>query len=118
MNVEELRSYCLSLKGVEEGFPFRVETLVCKVMGKMFCLTGLDRTPFQCNLKCNPAKAIELREDFSGVKPGWHMNKAHWNTVEFDGSFSDEQAKKWISDSYNFVANSLAKKLKIELEQL
>lgn len=118
MNVEELRIFCLSLKGVEEGVPFGPETLVFKVMGKMFCLTGLERFPFACNVKCDPEKAIELREEYSGVLPGWHMSKTHWNTIEFDGSFDDDQAREWIKDSYDLVAASLTKKLKLELEQL
>lgn len=118
MNVEELRIFCLSLKGVEETFPFDESTLVFKVMGKMFCLTGLERKPFACNVKCDPERAIELREEFAGVLPGYHMSKTHWNTIEFDGSFTDDLAKDWIKDSYNLVVASLTKKLKLELEQL
>ena len=118
MNVEELRAYCLSLKGVEESFPFDDTILVFKVLGKMFCACGLDRYPFQINLKCEPEKAIELREEYTGVEPGWHMNKKHWNTVVFDGSFDDEQAKSWIDDSYELVVTSLTKKLKEELAEL
>jgi predicted DNA-binding protein (MmcQ/YjbR family) len=118
MNIEELRNFCLSQKGVEETFPFGPDTLVFKVMGKVFCLSGLERMPFQCNLKCEPEKAIELREEYSGVLPGWHMNKTHWNTLEFDGSFGDEMAKEWILGSYNLVASGLTQKLKHELEEL
>jgi predicted DNA-binding protein (MmcQ/YjbR family) len=115
MHIEEFRGFCLSLKGVEEGFPFGPDTLVYKVMGKVFCISGLNSNPTQFNVKCDPEKAIELREEFSGVIPGFHMNKKHWNTVVMDGSFSDEQGRKWISDSYNLVAESLPKKLKSEL---
>ncbi len=118
MNIEELRTYCLSLKGVEEGFPFGEDTLVFKVMGKMFCLCGLEKQPLQFNLKCQPELAIELREQYTGVIPGYHMNKTHWNTVVMDGSFDDAQAKEWILLSYKLVAESLTKKLKTELEQL
>ncbi|MCB0755613.1 MAG: MmcQ/YjbR family DNA-binding protein [Flavobacteriales bacterium] len=118
MNVEELRAFCLSLKGVEEGFPFDESTLVFKVMGKMFCLCGLENNPVQFNVKCDPEKAIELREEYSGVLPGYHMNKTHWNTLVFDGSFDDEQARGWINDSYALVAASLPKKLKEELAEL
>ncbi|MDP6908636.1 MAG: MmcQ/YjbR family DNA-binding protein [Flavobacteriales bacterium] len=118
MNVEEIREFCLSLKGVEESFPFDETTLVFKVMGKMFCLCALENNPVSCNLKCDPEKAIELREEFSGVRPGFHMNKTHWNTVEFNGSFADSTAKEWIVDSYNLVAASLTKKLKEELIDL
>ncbi len=118
MNVEELREFCLSLKRVEEGFPFGVEIMVFKVMGKIFCLCGLDSHPLQFNVKCNPEKAIELREEFSGVIPGYHMNKQHWNTIVMDGSFLDDQAKNWIVDSYSLIAASLPKQLKAELNQL
>lgn len=118
MNAEDLREFCLSLKGVEEGFPFDESTLVFKVMGKMFCLCGLERTPLQFNVKCDPEKAIELREEYSGVLPGYHMSKKHWNTLVFDGSFDDEQAQQWILDSYHLVASSLTKKLQTELEAL
>ena len=118
MNIEELRIFCLSLKGTEETFPFGDQTLVFKVMGKAFCLVGLDAHPFQFNLKCNPEKAIELREQYSGVRPGFHMNKKHWNTVEIDGSFDDAKAKEWIVDSYNLVVMGLTRKLKQELEQM
>lgn len=118
MNVEELRAHCLSLKGVEEGFPFGETTLVFKVMGKMFLACNLEWHPLAFNAKCNPEKAIELREEFSGVQPGYHMNKKHWNTITFDGSFDDEQAKRWINDSYALVAASLTKKLKDELAQM
>lgn len=115
MNVEELREFCLSLKGVEEGFPFGEETMVFKVMGKIFCLCGLESNPLQFNVKCDPEKAIDLREQFSGVSPGYHMNKQHWNTIVMDGSFSDGQARQWIVDSYALVAASLSKQLKAEL---
>lgn len=109
MNIEEFRQFCLSFKGVEEGFPFGEDTLVFKVQGKMFCLAGLNNNPLQCNVKCNPEKAIELREEFQGVQPGYHMSKVHWNTLVFDGSFSDEQAEQWITDSYNLVVSTLPK---------
>ena len=115
MHIEDFRAFCLSLKGVEEGFPFGPDTLVYKVMGKVFCISGLNGNPLQFNVKCEPEKAIELREEYSGVIPGFHMNKKHWNTVLLDGSFSDEQAREWILDSYDLVASSLPKKLKNEL---
>lgn len=108
----------MSLKGVSEGFPFDDKTLVFKVMGKMFCLAGLENNPVQINVKCEPEKAVELREEFSGVIPGYHMSKLHWNTLVFDGSFSDELARRWIKDSYDLVAASLTKQLKLELNQL
>ena len=115
MNIEELREFCLSLKGTDESFPFDEQTLVFKVMGKMFCLSGLEHHPPQCNVKCDPERAVELREEYSGVQPGWHMSKLHWNTLVFDGSFSDELAKDWIQHSYELVVNRMPKKLKSEL---
>lgn len=118
MNIEEIRAYCLTLPGVEETFPFDEHTLVFKVMGKMFCLCGLERLPHQINVKCDPERAIELREEYSGVIPGYHMSKKHWNTLIFDMSFDDDQTREWIKDSYDLVAGSLTKKLKEELKNL
>jgi len=118
MNIEELRDHCLNKKGVEETLPFGPETLVYKVMGKVFLLTGLESQPIQFNVKCDPDKAIELREQFSCVLPGYHMNKKHWNTIVDDGSVSNKQLRQWIDDSYNLIVESLPKKLKTELEGL
>lgn len=118
MNIEELREYCLRKKGVEETLPFGPETLVYKVMGKMFLLTGLEYQPIQFNVKCDPDKAIELRENFSCVLPGYHMSKRHWNTIVDDGSVNNKQLREWIDDSYELVVESLPKKLKAELENL
>lgn len=92
----------MNLPDVTEGFPFDETTLVFKVKGKMFLLTDLEGQ-LSMNVKCNPEKAIELRENFSCVKPGYHMNKKHWNTIEIDGSIPDHQLKEWISDSYKLV---------------
>lgn len=103
MNIETLRNYCLSKADVEEEFPFGPETLVMKVEGKIFLLTGLDGTDFRFNVKCDPDKAIELREEFSCVLPGYHMNKKHWNTIVVDGSVSSKQLKEWIDHSYELV---------------
>lgn len=118
MNLEDIREYCLNKKGVEEGFPFGGDTLVFKVMGKMFLLSGIDSQPIQFNAKCDPEKAIELRENFSCVLPGYHMNKQHWNTIICDGRATDKHLKEWIDDSYDLVVSSLTKKLKTELESL
>lgn len=118
MHLDELREYCLLKKGVEECMPFGNDTLVFKVMGKMFLLSGIDSRPVQFNVKCNPEKAIELRENFSCVLPGYHMNKSHWNTIICDGSVSDKEIQEWIDDSYNLVVDSLTKKLKAELANL
>jgi predicted DNA-binding protein (MmcQ/YjbR family) len=118
MNVEEFRTYCISKKGVTEEFPFDEHTLVFKVMGKMFALVPLERVPSQANLKCDPEKAIELREEYNGVIiPGYHMSKKHWNTIYLDilpSTFIVEQ----IEHSYELVVNGLTKKMKEELINL
>lgn len=114
MHIEQFREFCLSLKGVTEEFPFGEETLVYKVMGKMFALT--DITSFESvNLKCDPEIAIELRERYDGVTPGYHMNKKHWNTVDMHAGISDKLIHSWIKDSYDLVVASLPKKVKEEL---
>ena len=109
MNIEELREYCLNKKGVTESFPFDENTLVFKVLGKMFLLTDLV-DEFSMNVKCDPEKALELREHHSSVKPGYHMNKKYWNTVIIDGSVDDAVLKTWIDDSYRLVVESLPRK--------
>lgn len=109
MNIETLREYCLSKSDAEETLPFGPDTLVFKVNGKIFLLTGLDSEPLQFNVKCDPAKAIELREEYACVQPGYHMNKKHWNTVVVDGSVSSRQLKEWIDWSYELVAGKKKK---------
>lgn len=117
MNIEELRNYCLSRKGVSESFPFDEVTLVFKVMNKMFALTSLNKD-LSINLKCDPEKAIALREKYETVQPGYHMNKKHWNTIYIDGSISQELIEEWIDHSYDLIVSSLTKKLKEELSEL
>ena len=113
MNIEDLRNYCLSKRGANESFPFDETTLVFKVLTKIFAITGTDgQRDFAVNLKCDPELAIELREQYPAVQPGYHMNKKHWNTVYIDGSVSDEQLREWIDHSYELVAKSLTKKEK------
>ncbi len=114
MNIEELREYCLSKKGATECFPFDEVTLVFKIGEKMFALTNLDGD-LSINLKCDPEKAIELREKYPTVKPGYHMNKKLWNTVEMDDTVKDSLIKEWIDDSYQLVFDSLTKKVKIQI---
>jgi len=109
MNIEQIREYCLKKKGVTEEFPFDEETLVFKVMGKMFLLASLESIPLQINLKCNPEKAIELREEFDNVLPGYHMNKKNWNTVIINGAIPAKKLLEWIDDSYSLVAAGLKK---------
>lgn len=103
MNIEDIRNHCISKPGAEEGFPFGNDTLVFKVKGKIFLLAGLNSDPLQFNVKCNPDKALELREKYPCVIPGYHMNKKHWNTVIIDGSVSATLLKQWIDESYYLV---------------
>jgi predicted DNA-binding protein (MmcQ/YjbR family) len=109
MNIESLREYCLSKTGVEETLPFGPDTLVFKVNGKIFLLTGLDEAQLSFNVKCDPEKAIELREQYPCVLPGYHMNKKHWNTIVVDGSVPLKQLKEWIDHSYDLVATNKKK---------
>ena len=119
MNIEAFRDHCLSKKGVEETFPFDDVTLVFKVMGKMFALTGLDAEEFKVNLKCDPEKCIGLREQYpDDIYPGWHMSKTHWNTVHFENGLETALLKELIDHSYGLVVSKLTKKLKAELQQL
>ncbi len=117
MNIEELRDYCLQKSHVTEELPFGPDTLVFKVAGKVFLLTGLDRPDFAFNVKCDPEKAIQLRAQYPCVQPGYHMNKTHWNTIQIDGSVSDKIVKTWIDHSYELIFDSLPKKVKLELEK-
>ena len=108
MNIETLRSYALSKPNAEESFPFGEDTLVFKVNNKIFLLASLDAHPLQFNVKCNPDKAIELREAYPAhVLPGYHMNKKHWNTITIDGSITDEMLLGLLEDSYDLVVQSL-----------
>jgi predicted DNA-binding protein (MmcQ/YjbR family) len=118
MNVESLRQYCLKKPEVTEGFPFGEDTLVFKVAGKIFLLAGLDEIPLRINLKCDPELAIELREKYDSILPGYHMNKTHWNTVIVDGSFSRGELTEWIDDSYKLVVSSLKKPDKEKIQRL
>jgi len=117
MNIGTFQSYCLAKKGVTEEFPFGETTLVYKVMGKMFALTNIDEFT-SINLKCEPEIGAQLREEYSSVLPGYHMNKKHWITVLMDGSISDKNLKQWIDASYQLVVESLPKSQQKELESL
>ncbi|MCF8240622.1 MAG: MmcQ/YjbR family DNA-binding protein [Melioribacteraceae bacterium] len=117
MDIEELRNYCLRKKGVSEDFPFDEDTLVFKVMNKIFCLTSLT-PPFTINLKCDPERAVELREKYEEVQPGFHMNKTHWNTVDMEGTLNDKFIMELIDHSYNMVVAGLTKKNKEYLKKL
>lgn len=115
MNVEEFRTYCLSKKYVTESFPFDNVTLVFKVANKMFALLSLEKIPPSANLKCDPERAIELRDRYSEIIPGYHMNKQHWNTVEIDSGLDNDFVREMIDDSYDLIVASLTKKLQKEL---
>jgi predicted DNA-binding protein (MmcQ/YjbR family) len=106
MDIQFILEHCLKKKGVTEEFPFGDETFVYKVMGKMFLLTDMN-PPFSINIKCDPETAIELRERYPAVTPGYHMNKKHWNTVEIDGSIPPKLLLSWINDSYILAAKGL-----------
>ena len=122
MNIEQLRDFCITKKGVTEHFPFDDVTLVFKVMHKMFALSGIDKWESgeeNINLKCDPEKAEELRAEFEGIKPGWHMNKRLWNTVTINTSdVSDKMVFELINHSYDLVVSGLTKKAQIELTKL
>ncbi|MCX6330422.1 MAG: MmcQ/YjbR family DNA-binding protein [Bacteroidia bacterium] len=102
MNIETLRNYCISLKDVTESFPFGDDTLVFKINGKIFALANLDGD-LTVNLKCDPPLAIELRERYASVIPGYYMNKKHWNTINLDGTVPDKEVFSWIDHSYTLV---------------
>ncbi len=110
MNLEEFRNYCLNKEYVTEEFPFGPETLVYKVKGKIFAITGLDTPEFTVNLKCDPIRAEELRELHPEIIPGYHMNKKHWNTVYFDTGLSKKLLCELIDHSYKLVVLSLPRK--------
>lgn len=115
MNPESLREYCLNLPAVTEEFPFDEQTLVFKVKGKMFALTDVDSFA-SITLKCDPERAIELREQHDSILPGYHMNKQHWNTVLLDGSLPDNLVKELILHSYQLVVAGLPKRIREALE--
>jgi len=103
MDIVDLCDYCLSLQDVEQTFPFGPDVIVFKVNSKIFCLIPLDSPTQQFNVKCNPETAVELREQYPCVLPGYHMNKKHWNTIVIDGTMDSSQLRKWIDHSYELV---------------
>jgi predicted DNA-binding protein (MmcQ/YjbR family) len=116
MNIEEFREYCIAKPRVTEEFPFDENTLVFKVMGKMFALTDLV-DEFSLNLKCDPERAIALREQYPAIQPGYHMSKVHWNTVNMDGSLSQKMILELIDHSYQLVVDKLPTRLRQELKK-
>lgn len=119
MDVESYRLYCINKKGVTEEFPFDEHALVFKVMGKMFALTNLNSEEFRVNLKCDPERAIQLREEHDGqIIPGWHMNKKHWNTIYFESGLGDKLLCELVDHSYDLVVSKLKKADREVLEKL
>ena len=112
MDIETLREYCLDKPGVEEALPFGPDMLVYKVNGKIFLITGLDEETLSFNVKCDPELAVELREKYDCVKPGYHMNKKHWNMIVVDGSVPNKKLIEWIDHSYQLVAKTRPQKMK------
>ena len=118
MNIEDLREYCLNKKGVTEEFPFGEDTLVFKVLGKMFVLSGLEHQPPKINLKCDPERAIVLREEYDGlIYGGYHMSKKHWNTIEIS-SLPSQFIFELIDHSYDLVVAKIPVKLRNTLKEL
>lgn len=118
MNIEEIREYCIQKKGVTEAFPFDEVTLVFKVMGKIFLFMPLDETNPTISAKCEPERAIQLREEYPAIRGGYHLNKKHWNSIDLDGTVNKDLIIELIDHSYQLIISSLTKKLKGELASL
>jgi predicted DNA-binding protein (MmcQ/YjbR family) len=116
MRFDQVRDYLLRLPGAEETFPFGPEYMVFKVGGKMFALLSYEEIPPRINLKCEPALALELRERYAAVQPGYHMSKKHWNTVTLDGSLLWKQVRELVDDSYGLVLGALPKAARAAIE--
>lgn len=117
MNIEALQEYCLTKAGVEETLPFGPDVLVYKLLGKVFLLLPLNSEQLQFNVKCDPDLAVELREEYDCVQPGYHMNKKHWNTILVDGSVPSKKLKEWIDHSYYLILNSFPAKQREQLKK-
>ena len=115
VNGAELRSWCLRQPGAFEDFPFGPEHSVFKVAGRMFALSALDRTPLEVSVKCEPELAVALRNTYRAIRPGYHLNKRHWNTITLDGSLPDQLVRDLIEDSYDLVVSAFPKRVREEL---
>ena len=115
MNARELRDWCLDQAGAVEDFPFTPEHSVFKVHGKMFALSALEREPLEVSVKCEPELAVELRGTYAAIRPGYHLNKRHWNTVTLDGSLPDRLVRDLVEDSYDLVVSALPRRMRDEL---
>ncbi len=118
MHIEAFRDYCLSKKGVTESFPFDEDVLVFKVLNKMFALTSLSADAFKVSLKCNPERAMELREEFESIIPAFHMNKKHWNSVNVETLMDDALFIELLNHSYDLVVQGMTKKDKEILKNM
>ena len=116
MDLESFRDYCLTKPHATEGTPFGEDVLVFKVGGKMFALASLDEIPPTVNLKCDPDRALELRDQYEQVRPGYHMNKKHWNTIEIDSGLAEPELRQMIDHSYDLVVQSLPKAMQAKLK--
>jgi predicted DNA-binding protein (MmcQ/YjbR family) len=110
-----LRRWCLAQTGAVEDFPFGPEHSVFKVGGKVFAISALDRTPLEVSVKCEPELALELRATYAAIRPGYHLNKRHWNTVTLDGSLPDQLIRDLVEDSYDLVVSALPKQVRKQL---
>src|SRR5215218_21155 len=115
MDATELRLWCLQRAGASEDFPFGPEHSVFKVGGKLFAISALERTPLEVSVKCEPELAVALRSSHPAIRPGYHLNKRHWNTITLDGSLSDQHVRDMIEDSYDLVVSALPKRVRQEL---
>ena len=118
MTLEQLKAYLLDKKGSVEERPFGPEALVYKVMGKMFALVAWEADPLTISLKCDPDEALFLRDIYTAVRPGYHMNKKHWNTVTVDGAVPEKEFRRMIDDSYNLVVKGLTNAQRQSLQEL
>jgi predicted DNA-binding protein (MmcQ/YjbR family) len=115
MDATELRGWCLRQAGAIEDFPFGSEHSVFKVAGKMFALSALERTPLDVSVKCEPELAVALRDSYPAIRPGYHLNKRHWNTITLDGSLPDQLVRDLVEDSYDLVVSALPKRVREQL---
>ena len=115
MDAAALRAWCLEQAGAVEDFPFGPETSVFKVGGKIFAISALERTPLDVSVKCEPELAVGLRASYPAIRPGYHLDKRHWNTVTLDGSLPDQLVRDLIEDSYDLIVSALPKRLRREL---
>jgi predicted DNA-binding protein (MmcQ/YjbR family) len=115
MDASDLRTWCLQQPGATEDFPFGPAHSVFRVAGKMFALSALDRTPLEVSVKCEPELAVGLRESYPAIRPGYHLNKRHWNTITLDGGLPDQLVRDLIEDSYDLVVSALPRRTREQL---